>query len=124
MAPNAIDFLMREFELEYLSCCLCFFTGIITYMLSLALRAYTEFVPKLALATSLLFCTNTFMMFSFFNKQYHLEWGYIGMVARVLKLSTSYVSLSNPLAFVALATGATSMYFLFDTLLAMKKKSP
>ena len=44
MGSDAVTFLIREFELPYIVVRLCFFTGLLSFMASLALRAWVAFV--------------------------------------------------------------------------------
>lgn len=117
MAANAVALLVREFELPYICVRFCFFTGFMAFMLAVTARACTTFKPALAKSTALLCASGLLTMVNFFNYTVvDYEYGYVGLLWRIVLLCESQCTLRNPLALAAIFCLAGSVVFAVQSI--------
>ena len=112
MAADPISFLIREFECPYVYSRFCFFTGLISFVVALGLRAWTTVPGKLGTAILLYGLGTALTMLGYFNltvKNY--RFGILGLGVRCAQLLLAQAFKSFELA-LGLVVMAASMCLL------------
>jgi hypothetical protein len=89
MGPDAVTFLIREFELPYIAVRISFFMGLLSFMASLALRAWVQFMDhhrRFGNLITTMIGTAVFNMFAYYNSTIKHHNGVLGMVFRFVQL--------------------------------------
>ncbi len=96
MAEHVVAFLTREFELDYLIVGLSFFVGLITFVVSLAVRVGASLPGSVGTATVLLLCGTALHMIAFTSASIMSYGGLIHALIRCAQLGVPKVILGTP----------------------------
>jgi len=121
MAVDPISFLVREFELPFVYSRFCFFTGLLSFVVALGLRAWTIIPGKLGTAVLLYILGTALTMLGYFNLTVkHYSFGLLGLGVRCAQLLVAQAFTCFELA-LGLVVMAASVWVLAQHLLEKTK---
>jgi len=122
MATDGFAFLLREFEPSFVACRVGFFTGLLSFLSALALRAWAAFPGTLGSAIACGMTAVMFQMIAFFNSTViGYRFGLVGLVWRFITIYlTSALNGASIMSFASLAAAGTTIYL---TVKCLQEKS-
>lgn len=118
MASDVVSMLRREFEVHYLGVRLHFFTGLISFMASLALRAWASLPRDIGLGPSLILVATCLHLVQQFNATVHYYAGFFHMWARFLYLyGMQMVTKKSAAGIASVAFAAAGLIAIVRTIL-------